>query len=104
VKIDIYHHNPPNPAQKLWGVWLHSEGWLKSSKPNGTVDVCAFVRKNEAKSLARLLGGRAMFIDDSLASPSVETKLKEAELRNREKHERSLLCRTLRTLQNRAKK
>jgi hypothetical protein len=80
----------------MWGVWLPNEGWLKASRPNGIVDACAFANHGEARSLARLLGGRSMPIDDSIASPAVEAKLKEAEIRNRERQGK--LCRIFKTL------
>jgi hypothetical protein len=85
MNIHIFHHNPPNKLPTLWGVWLPSEGWLKATKSNGDVSACAFERHNEAANLARILGGHAQYIDDSISSRSVEEKLKSAEITRRQR-------------------
>lgn len=85
MNIHIFHHNPPNKLPTLWGVWLPGEGWLKATKPDGTTSACAFEYHNEAASLARLLGGHAQYVDDSIASRAVEEKLKEAEIIRRQR-------------------
>jgi hypothetical protein len=78
--IHIFHHNPPNKLPTLWGVWLPGEGWLKATKPSGEISACAFEYRREAANLARVLGGHAQYIDDSIASRAVEEKLKSAEM------------------------
>ena len=85
MNIHIIHHTASNKLPTLWGVWLPGEGWLKATKPNGEASACAFEHHNEAASLARLLGGHAQYIDDSIASRAVEEKLKESELLRKSK-------------------
>jgi len=80
MRIDIFQHKAPVKLPIMWGVWLPGEGWLKATKPDGTITACAFEVKREAAALAKMLGGHIAYIDDSIASHAVEAKLKEAEI------------------------